>query len=162
MRMDEQERQLISRLSNLVEAATATSRLRGSGSNVEQGQEAAAAPETSNNVEDTLKELYPSIDCERSQSRQGMEIGIGLPPASTRFDPRRSDGRSKAKKSNRKVQGGSTGSSSNTLTKARNQASNQQSQSKTVTLMDVFFQKERWECKIYPYQSYKSTKVFHS
>ena len=24
------------------------------------------------------------------------------------------------------------------------------------------FQKERWECKIYPYQSYKSTRVFHS
>ena len=138
--MDEQDRQLISRLSNLVEAATAALRSRGSGSNVEEGQEAAAAPETSKNVEDTLKELYPSIDRDRSQSRQGMEIGLGLglPPASNRFDPR-SYGRPKAKKSNRKAQGRSTGSSSITLTKARSYASNQQSQSETVTLKDVFF-----------------------
>ena len=131
--MDEQDRQLISRLSNLVEAVTVTLRLRGSGSNVEQGQEAAAAPETSNNVKDTLKELYPSIDHDRSQSQQGMEIGLGLglPPASTRFDPRRSYGRPKAKKSNRKAQGRSTGSSSITLTKARSYTSNQQSQRET-------------------------------
>ena len=138
--MDEQDRQLISRLSNLVETATATLRSRGSRSNVEQGQEAAAAPETSNNVEDTLKELYPSTDRDRSQSRQGMEIGLGLglPPASTRFDPR-SYRRPKSKKSNRKAQGRSTGSSSSiTLTKARSYANNQQNQSETVTLKDVF------------------------
>ena len=69
-----------------------------------------------------------------------MEIGLGLglPPASTRFDPRRNYWRPKAKKSNRKAQGRSTGRSSITLTKARSYASNQQSQRETVTLKDVF------------------------
>ena len=55
-----------------------------------------------------------------------MEIGLGLPPASTRFDLRISYGRPTAKKSNN-------------LTKARSSASNQHSQSEAVTLKDVFF-----------------------
>ena len=34
--------------------------------------------------------------------------------------------------------------------------------SRISNLVQNCFQKERWECKIYPYQSYKSKRVFHS